>query len=144
MTIYVGNLSFQAEQEDLLDLFGQYGEVKQCSLPLDRETGRKRGFAFVEMSNDADEQKAIDDLQDVEWMGRMIRVNKATPREGGGGGGGGRGGYGGGGGGGGGRGGYGGGGGGNRGGGGGYGGGGGGGGRNDDGGGYGDGGGNRW
>ena len=95
MTIYVGNLSFQAEQEDLLDLFGQYGEVKQCSLPLDRETGRKRGFAFVEMSNDADEQKAIDDLQDVEWMGRMIRVNKATPREGGGGGG--RGGYGGGG-----------------------------------------------
>ena len=147
MTIYVGNLSFQAEQEDLLDLFGQYGEVKQCSLPLDRETGRKRGFAFVEMSNDADEQKAIDDLQDVEWMGRMIRVNKATPREGGGGGGGGggRGGYGGGGGGGGGRGGYGGGGGAGRGGGGGgYGGGGGGGGRGDDGGGYGGGGGNRW
>ena len=144
MTIYVGNLSFQAEQEDLLDLFGQYGEVKQCSLPLDRETGRKRGFAFVEMSNDADEQKAIDDLQDVEWMGRMIRVNKATPREGGGGGGG-RGGYGGGGGGGGGRGGYGGGGGAGRGGGGGgYGGGGGGGGRGDDGGGYGGGGGNRW
>lgn len=144
MTIYVGNLSFQAEQEDLLDLFGQYGEVKQCSLPLDRETGRKRGFAFVEMSNDADEQKAIDDLQDVEWMGRMIRVNKATPREGGGGGGG-RGGYGGGGGGGGGgRGGYGGGGAGRGGGGGGYGGGGGGGGRGDDGGGYGGGGGNRW
>jgi len=97
MTIYVGNLSFQAEQEDLLDLFSQYGEVSKCSLPLDRETGRKRGFAFVEMANDADEQKAIDDLQNVEWMGRMIRVNKATPREGGGGGGGGRGGYGGGG-----------------------------------------------
>jgi len=100
MTIYVGNLSFQAEREDLLDLFGQYGEVRQCSLPLDRETGRKRGFAFVELADDAAEQKAIDDLQDVEWMGRMIRVNKATPREGGGGGGGGgggRGGYGGGG-----------------------------------------------
>jgi len=100
MTIYIGNLSFQAEQEDLADLFSQYGEVKKASLPLDRETGRKRGFAFVEMSQDADEQKAIDDLQDVEWMGRMIRVNKATPREGsrggggGGGGGGGRGGYG--------------------------------------------------
>ena len=92
MTIYVGNLSFQAEREDLLDLFGQYGEVRQCSLPLDRETGRKRGFAFVELSDDAAEQKAIDDLQDVEWMGRMIRVNKATPREGGGGGGGNRGG----------------------------------------------------
>jgi RNA recognition motif-containing protein len=129
MTIYVGNLSFQAEREDLLDLFGQYGEVRQCSLPLDRETGRKRGFAFIELSDDAAEQKAIDDLQDVEWMGRMIRVNKATPREGGGGGGGG---YGGGGGNRGGGGGYGGGGGGNRGGGGGggYGGGGGGGGGN--------------
>ncbi len=88
MTIYVGNLSFQAEREDLLDLFGQYGEVRQCSLPLDRETGRKRGFAFIELADDASEQKAIDDLQDVEWMGRMIRVNKATPREGGGGGGG--------------------------------------------------------
>jgi RNA recognition motif-containing protein len=140
MTIYIGNLSFQAEQEDLLDLFSQYGEVAKCSLPLDRETGRKRGFAFVEMANEADEQKAVDDLQNVEWMGRMIRVNKATPRQGGGGGGGG-GGYGGGGGG---RGGYGGGGG-NRGGGGGYGGGGdrggyGGGG----GGGYDGGGGNRW
>jgi RNA recognition motif-containing protein len=98
MTIYVGNLSFQAEREDLLDLFSQYGEVRQCSLPLDRETGRKRGFAFVELDSDASEQKAIDDLQNVEWMGRMIRVNKATPREagggGGGGGGGGRGGYG--------------------------------------------------
>ena len=141
MTIYVGNLSFQAEREDLLDLFGQYGEVRQCSLPLDRETGRKRGFAFVELADDAAEQKAIDDLQDVEWMGRMIRVNKATPREGGGGGGGGggRGGYGGGGGGGrsGGGGGYG----------GGAGGGGGGGGRSGGGGGgggYGGGGGNRW
>ncbi|MCX5968142.1 MAG: RNA-binding protein [Cyanobacteria bacterium] len=86
MTIYVGNLSFQAEREDLVDLFGQYGEVRQCSLPLDRETGRKRGFAFIELADDAAEQKAIDDLQDVEWMGRMIRVNKATPREGGGGG----------------------------------------------------------
>jgi RNA recognition motif-containing protein len=148
MTIYVGNLSFQAEREDLLDLFGQYGEVRQCSLPLDRETGRKRGFAFVELADDAAEQKAIDDLQDVEWMGRMIRVNKATPREGGGGGGGGgRGGYGGGGGGrsGGGGGGYGGGGGGGgrSGGGGGYGGGGAGGGGGG-GGGYGGGGGNRW
>jgi len=146
MTIYVGNLSFQAEREDLLDLFGQYGEVRQCSLPLDRETGRKRGFAFVELADDAAEQKAIDDLQDVEWMGRMIRVNKATPREGGGGGGGGgRGGYGGGGGG---RsgGGYGGGGGGRSGGGGGYGGGGGGASAGGGGGGYGGGGGggNRW
>jgi RNA recognition motif-containing protein len=85
MTIYIGNLSFRAEREDLVDLFSQYGEVRQCSLPLDRDTGRKRGFAFVELIDDAAEQKAIDDLQNVEWMGRMIRVNKATPREGGGG-----------------------------------------------------------
>ncbi|MFN9660467.1 MAG: RNA recognition motif domain-containing protein [Cyanobacteriota bacterium] len=101
MTIYVGNLSFEAEREDLVDLFGQYGRVRQCSLPLDRETGRKRGFAFVELVEADAEQRAIDDLQDVEWMGRMIRVNKATPRESGSGGGagprsrsGGRGGYG--------------------------------------------------
>lgn len=80
MTIYVGNLSFDAEVEDLQHLFSEYGEVRKCSLPLDRETGRKRGFAFVEMVSQSDEQKAIDDLQDVEWMGRMIRVNKAEPR----------------------------------------------------------------
>jgi len=74
MTIYVGNLSFDAEVEDLQSLFAEYGSVRKCSLPLDRDTGRKRGFAFVEMANTADEQNAIDDLQNVEWMGRMIRV----------------------------------------------------------------------
>ena len=80
MTIYIGNLSFDAEQEDVIGVFSTYGEVKKCNLPLDRETGRKRGFAFVEMANEADEEKAIADLQDVEWMGRQIRVNKAEPR----------------------------------------------------------------
>ena len=89
MTIYVGNLSFDAEVEDLQQLFASYGSVRKCSLPLDRDTGRKRGFAFVEMSSDAEETAAIDDLQNVEWMGRSIRVNKAEPRTGGGGGGGG-------------------------------------------------------
>ena len=84
MTIYVGNLSFDAEVEDVKQLFSQYGQLRQCSLPLDRDTGRKRGFAFVELSNETEETKAIDDLQDVEWMGRMIRVNKAEPRSGGG------------------------------------------------------------
>ena len=92
MTIYVGNLSFDAEVEDLRHLFAEYGEVRKCSLPLDRETGRKRGFAFVEMANEADEAKAINDLQDVEWLGRNIRVNKAEPRPAAAGGGGGRGG----------------------------------------------------
>ena len=89
MTIYVGNLSFDAEAEDVQHLFGEYGTVKKCTLPLDRETGRKRGFAFVDMSSDAEETKAIDDLQNVEGMGRSIRVNNAEPRPSGGGGGGG-------------------------------------------------------
>ncbi len=80
MTIFIGNLSFDAEPEDVTNVFSSYGEVKNCKMPLDRETGRKRGFAFVEMANQADEQSAIDDLQDVEWMGRNIRVNKAQPR----------------------------------------------------------------
>ena len=60
MTIYVGNLSFEAEREDLVDLFGQYGQVQKCSLPLDRESGRKRGFAFVELADAASEQRAIE------------------------------------------------------------------------------------
>tara|TARA_B100000700_G_scaffold328035_1_gene444477 strand:- start:2059 stop:2304 length:246 start_codon:yes stop_codon:yes gene_type:complete len=81
MTIYVGNLSFDAEQDDIIGVFSTYGKVKNCKLPLDRETGRKRGFAFVEMESADDEQKAIEDLQDVEWMGRAIRVSKATPRK---------------------------------------------------------------
>ena len=83
MTIYVGNLSFDAEVEDLKHLFSEYGSVSKCVLPLDRETGRKRGFAFVELTSSNDETKAIDDLRDVEWMGRMIRVNLAEPRTGG-------------------------------------------------------------
>lgn len=87
MTIYVGNLSFDAEVEDLQHLFAEYGAVSKCTLPLDRETGRKRGFAFVDMASAEDEAKAIADLQNVEWMGRSIRVNKAEPRGGGGGGG---------------------------------------------------------
>jgi RNA recognition motif-containing protein len=63
MTIFVGNLSFDAEVEDLQNLFTQYGEVRKCVLPLDRDTGRKRGFAFVDLANASDETKAIDDLQ---------------------------------------------------------------------------------
>ena len=119
VSIFVGNLPFRAEQEDIIELFATHGEVSNCSLPLERDTGRKRGFAFVEMADDAAEQRAIEALQGAELMGRPLRINKAEPRSGGGG-------YGGGGGGGAPRGGYGGGGGGYGGGGGGYGGGGGG------------------
>ena len=80
LTIFIGNLSWYAEREDLVHLFSQYGEVSKCSLPLDRETGRKRGFAFVDLANAADEKSAIDDLQDGEWMGRGITVRQAEPR----------------------------------------------------------------
>ena len=80
LTIFIGNLSWDTEREDLIHLFGQYGEVKKCSLPLDRESGRKRGFGFVDLANGDDETNAINDLQDVEWMGRNITVRKAEPR----------------------------------------------------------------
>lgn len=89
MSIFVGNLPFRAEQEDVIELFAPFGEVANCSLPLERDTGRKRGFAFVEMADPELETKAIDGLQGVELMGRPLRINKAEPRSGGGGGGGG-------------------------------------------------------
>lgn len=85
VTIYVGNLSFQATEEDLREVFAEYGEVSRVSLPTDRETGRKRGFAFVEMKDDATEDAAIAELDGAEWLGRELKVNKAKPREGGGG-----------------------------------------------------------
>jgi RNA recognition motif-containing protein len=81
VTIYVGNLSFQATEDDLKEVFAEYGEVSRVSLPTDRETGRKRGFAFVEMSSEAQEDSAIAELDGAEWLGREIRVNKAKPRE---------------------------------------------------------------
>lgn len=99
MSIFVGNLPFRAEQEDVTELFVPFGEVVTCSLPLERDTGRKRGFAFVEMADPEGENRAIEALQGVELMGRPLRINKAEPRPAGGGGGGGgarRGGYGGG------------------------------------------------
>ena len=80
MTIFIGNLSWDAEREDLIHLFGEYGEVRKCSMPLDRETGRKRGFAFVDLADEQAETAAINDLQNVEWMGRAITVRKAEPR----------------------------------------------------------------
>ena len=80
MTIFIGNLSWDAEREDLIHLFGEYGEVSKCSMPLDRETGRKRGFAFVDLADEQAETAAINDLQNVEWIGRAITVRKAEPR----------------------------------------------------------------
>ena len=99
MSIFVGNLPFRAEQEDVAELFTPFGEITNCFLPLERDTGRKRGFAFVELADEDSESRAIDALQGAELMGRPLRINKAEPRSSGGGGGGGgprRGGYGGG------------------------------------------------
>ena len=113
MKLYVGNISFNTSEEDLQQLFGQIGTVDSVKVIEDRETGRSRGFAFVEMSSKADGENAIAQLNGKEVEGRELKVNEAKPQENrSGGGGGGRGGYGGGGGGG--RGGYGGGGGGFR------------------------------
>ena len=80
MSIFVGNLPFRAEREDVLQLFAPFGEVLNCSLPLERDTGRKRGFAFVEMADEATELNAIEGLQGTELMGRPLRINKAEPR----------------------------------------------------------------
>ncbi len=88
MTIYVGNLSYKATEQDIRDVFAEYGKVSRVTLPVDRETNRMRGFAFVEMAEDKEEDAAIADLDGAEWMGRQLKVNKARPREGGGGGGG--------------------------------------------------------
>lgn len=102
MKLYVGNLSFSTTESALRDLFSQHGEVASATLVMDRETGRPRGFGFVEMNDDDQARAAIAALSGKNFDGRDLTVNEAKPREGGGGGGG-RGGWGGGGGGGGGR-----------------------------------------
>jgi cold-inducible RNA-binding protein len=116
MKLYVGNLSFQTSSEDLQQLFAQAGTVESATVVEDRDTGRSRGFGFVEMASKEDGEKAIQQFNGTDLNGRNLTVNEARPREdrGNRGGGGGRGGFGGNRGGGGGRGGYGGGGGGGR------------------------------
>lgn len=81
MSIYVGNLSYEVSEEALNGIFAEYGSVKRVQIPTDRETGRVRGFAFVEMESEADEEKAIEALDGAEWMERTLKVNKAMPRE---------------------------------------------------------------
>ena len=81
MSIYIGNLSYDVTQEDLNEVFAEYGAIKRVQLPTDRETGRPRGFGFVEMETEEEEQSAIDALDGAEWMGRVLKVNKAKPRE---------------------------------------------------------------
>jgi RNA recognition motif-containing protein len=81
MSIYVGNLSYEVTQDDLTKTFTEYGTVKRVQLPTDRETGRLRGFAFIEMETETEESAAIEALDGAEWMGRDLKVNKARPRE---------------------------------------------------------------
>lgn len=81
MSIYVGNLAYEITEEDLTKVFAEYGTVKRVHLPADRETGRMRGFGFVEMDGDDQEEAAIGALDGAEWMGRNLKVNKARPRE---------------------------------------------------------------
>jgi RNA recognition motif-containing protein len=81
MSIYVGNLSYEVSEDDLKQVFAEYGTVKSVQLPKDRETGGLRGFAFVEMGTDAQEAAAIEALDTAEWMGRNLKVNKAKPKE---------------------------------------------------------------
>ena len=85
--LYVGNLSFDSTEADLRDLFGQYGTVESVAVITDRETGRARGFAFVEMSQSSEAQDAIRALDGNDFAGRNIKVNEAQDRRGGGGGG---------------------------------------------------------
>lgn len=94
MKIYVGNLNYQTTEDQLTEMFAQYGEVTEAAVITDRDTGRPRGFAFVTMDDDGG-RKAIEEMNGQELDGRTLTVNEARPREnrggGGGGGGGGRG-----------------------------------------------------
>ena len=75
MNIYVSHLNFATKDDSLLNLFAEYGEVSSASIIMDRETGRSRGFGFVEMPNDAEGRKAIEALNDTEFEGKVIGVN---------------------------------------------------------------------
>ena len=98
MKLYVGNLSFNTSEAQLRTAFEQHGQVSSATLVMERETGRPRGFGFVEMNNDEEAKAAMAALNGKDFDGRNLNVNEAKPREGGGGGGGGgRGGFGGGG-----------------------------------------------
>jgi cold-inducible RNA-binding protein len=88
--LYVGNLAFQTTSQDLQELFGQAGTVESAQIIEDRDTGQSKGFAFVEMSTDAEAASAIEQFNGKEVAGRMLKVNEARPRENRSGGGGGR------------------------------------------------------
>ncbi len=79
--IYVGNLSYQSTEEELREMFAAYGEVQSSNIIKDRDSGRSKGFAFIEMPDAQAAKKAIDALNDQEVKGRKLRINEARPRE---------------------------------------------------------------
>ncbi|WP_294480537.1 RNA-binding protein [uncultured Bacteroides sp.] len=81
MNIYVSNLNYRTESDSLQQLFEQYGEVSSANIIMDRETGRSRGFGFIDMPNDAEGQAAIDALNETDFEGKTINVTVARPRE---------------------------------------------------------------
>ena len=100
MKLYGGNMSFDSSEDDIRKAFEAHGTVDSVTIITDRDTGRPKGFGFVEMSNDDEARAAIENLNEKDFQGRMLKVNEARPRTegrrggGGGGGGGGRGGFG--------------------------------------------------
>tara|TARA_B100000519_G_scaffold137041_1_gene118562 strand:+ start:2280 stop:2534 length:255 start_codon:yes stop_codon:yes gene_type:complete len=81
LNIYVGNISYNTSEDDLKEHFGRYGEVVDVRIITDRDSGRSKGFGFVEMSDDDQAKEAIEALDSKDFMGRDIRVNEARPRE---------------------------------------------------------------
>lgn len=81
MNIYVGNLPYQTTEDDLLSLFSAYGDVSSAKVIMDRDTGRSKGFGFVEMDDNSQGQEAIEALEGTDMGGRNLRVNEARPRE---------------------------------------------------------------
>jgi RNA recognition motif-containing protein len=81
MGIYLGNLSYAVTVDAITEVFSAYGPVKRVQLPIDRETGKPRGFAFIDMGPDVDEDVIIEALNEAEWMGRELKANKAKPKE---------------------------------------------------------------
>lgn len=81
MRLYVGNISYGTDEEKLKEAFGRFGDVSEARVITDRDTGRSKGFAFVEMPNDAEAEQAVRDMDGTELEGRMLKVNEAMPQE---------------------------------------------------------------
>jgi RNA recognition motif-containing protein len=81
MNIYVGNLNFKVNEDDLRELFGEFGEVTSAKIILDKYSGRSRGFGFVEMANNSEGNKAIEELNGATYEDRVLKVNESKPKK---------------------------------------------------------------